>query len=477
VKILFAGSEALPHFKTGGLADVARSLPDALAARGHDVRIIMPGFHFLHDATADAVADADLALPWPGGPVRTSVAVLDGADGTAPTAFVRTPGIFDTDRPYEAPPADPLGLARRYAFFCRAVVHYATHWDADVVHLNDWQTGLVPAYALADGLHAATLFAIHNLAYQGNFPAAIMHQVGLPATLFRMENGLEFHGQVSFMKAGIALADRLATVSPTYAREIQTPLYGNGLDGLLAFRRRLLHGILNGIDTRAWNPTTDPLLPATYNGRTLTRKAASRAALLERAGLDGDGPVLGVVSRLVHQKGIELIMGAMPELLAAGCRIVVLGSGEPAFEHAIASRATATPDRVAFRPGFDEPLAHLIYAGADFFLMPSLYEPCGLGQMIAQRYGTPPIARRTGGLNDTVRDGVTGFLFDEPSAASLADAVRRATAIWQRRGWRSLQSRCMREDHSWTRSAAEYEKVYELALGAVAAPAPVHPHP
>jgi starch synthase len=465
VKILFASAEALPYFKTGGLADVARALPNALAARGHDVRVLIPGYRFVNGAAQPARTNTELTIPWPTAKLRVSITLHDEQPGTAATAFVRTPGYFDTDRPYDPVPGDPLGLARRFALFCRAITAYSTYWGADVIHLNEWQTGFVPAYAQVDGLAAATVFVIHNLAYQGNFPPAVLPDVGMPAMLYRTENGVEFHGQASFMKAGISLADRLVTVSPTYAREIQTPGYGNGLDGLLTFRRRLLHGVVNGIDTTAWNPATDPLLPLTYDAHTIERKQASRAALLERTGVDGSGPILGVVSRLVHQKGIDLLLGALNELLHAGCRLVMLGHGEPAFEHAIAAFAHSAPTRAAFQVGFDEPVAHLIYAGADFFVMPSLYEPCGLGQMIAQRYGTPPIARRTGGLNDTITDDVTGFLFTEPSARALVEAVRRALGRWQQQGWQALQQRCMEEEHSWTGPAAEYERIYKLALG------------
>jgi starch synthase len=467
MRILFASAEALPFFKTGGLADVARALPDALAARGNDVRVIMPGYSMLGDATAGAKADAEITVPWPGGGRRASIAVHDTGDGAA-TAFVHTPLLFDTQRPYDETGGHGPMLARRFAFFCRSVVAYARHWQADLVHLNDWQTGLVPVYAMTDGLSAATLFSIHNLAYQGNFPPTVLPDIGVPAAYYRTENGLELHGRASFMKAGIALADRLATVSPTYAQEIQTSAFGAGLDGLLTFRRRLLHGVLNGIDTFAWNPATDPLLPSTYTARTLARKAASRQALTEVAHISGDGPVLGIVSRLVHQKGVEILLGALGGLVERGCRLVVLGSGELAFEQALVAAARRWPDRVALHTGFDEPVAHLIYAGADFFIMPSLYEPCGLGQMIAQRYGTPPIARRTGGLQDTIDDGASGFLFDEPSPWAFLDAVDRALRVWKRRGWRALQTRCMREDHSWTRSAAEYERVYTLAIGAAA---------
>lgn len=465
MKILFATAEALPYFKTGGLADVARALPNALVARGHDVRVLMPGYRFLDEATRHARADVELDIPWPPARLRVSIALQHEQTGTAPTAFVRTPAFFDTDRPYDPVPGDPLSLARRFALFCRAIIAYAQHWGADVIHLNEWQTGLVAAYAQLDRIAPATVFAIHNLAYQGNFPPATLPEVGIPTVLYRTENGVEFHGQASFMKAGISLADRLVTVSPTYAREIQTPGYGNGLDGLLTFRRRLLHGVVNGIDMTVWNPATDAFLPRTYNARSLAHKLVCRAALLERSGVDGNGPILGVVSRLAHQKGIDLLLGALTDLLRAGCRLVVLGNGEPAFEHAIAAFAHSAPTRVAFRVGWDEPLAHLIYSGADFFIMPSLYEPCGLGQMIAQRYGTPPIARRTGGLNDTIIDGDTGFLFNEPTARALAEAVRRALPRWLQRGWRALQRRCMAVEHSWDGPAGEYERIYRMALG------------
>ncbi|HSJ24005.1 MAG TPA: glycogen synthase [Longimicrobiales bacterium] len=467
MKILFATAEALPYWKTGGLADVARSLPDALVARGHDVRIITPRYRFFNisaDAPGRVRSEGAALVPWPGGDVVAEFTVHEPASG-AGAVFVDGGDFFDTDRPYDPDPGDPLSLGRRFAFFCRAVVSYAGRWGADVVHLNDWPTGLVPVYGLTDGMQAATLFVIHNLAYQGNFPAALLPEVGVPPAFMRTENGLEFHQHLSFMKGGIALADRLVTVSPAYAAEIRTPAFGNGLHGLLTFRQRVLHGVLNGIDTTTWNPTSDPWLPATYNSRTLDRKEAARAALAENTGIRSDGPVLGVVSRLVHQKGVEILLGALPELVDQGCSVVILGNGDPELEYALARRAAQLPGRVSLHTGFNDGLAHLIYAGADFFLMPSIYEPCGLGQMIAQRYGTPPIARRTGGLADTIEDGVTGLLFDEPSPHALAGAVRRALGIWNQCGWRAMQSRCMREDHSWDRSAGEYVRLYEMALG------------
>lgn len=466
MKILLAASEAVPYFKTGGLADVAGALPDALAAAGHDVMLALPAYDFLLPTLAGARPVGDLVVPWPGG-TRTASILLHERPSGARAAFIRGAGFFDTLRPYDPLPRDPLSLGRRFAFFSRAIIGLARDWHADVVHLNDWQTGLAPIYALLDDLDAPTVFAIHNLAYQGNFPRQILDQVGVSREFFRTENGLEFYGQASFIKGGLAIADRLVTVSPTYAREIRTPAFGAGMHGLLGFRRRALHGVLNGIDTTVWNPARDPLLPQAYGPRTLARKDSSRAALLQRAQVTGDGPVLGLVTRLAHQKGIDLLIAALPELVRRSCAVVILGDGEPAFDHALRALAADMPANVAVFGGFDDALAHLIYAGSDFFLMPSLYEPCGLGQMVAQRYGTPPIARRTGGLNDTIDDGLTGFLFDEPTADALLTAVDHAAVRWRARGWRALQMRCMRIDHSWHRSAADYEAIYRLATSAL----------
>lgn len=466
MKILFAASEAVPYFKTGGLADVAGALPDALAAAGHAVVLVLPAYRFLGPTLDAARTDLELLVPWPGGARRADVLISDRESGVR-TAFIRTPGFFDSTRPYDPLPLDGLSLGRRFAFFSRAVVGLARAWQPDVVHLNDWPTGLAPVYGLVDGLDAATVFAIHNLAYQGNFAPQILDQTGVPREFFRTENGVEFHGQASFIKGGLAIADRLVTVSPTYAAEIQTPPFGAGLHGLLAYRRRALHGVLNGIDTTSWNPARDALLPASYTARTIARKEMSRDMLVERAGVAGDRPIIGMVTRLAHQKGIDLLIAALPEIVSRSCSVVILGDGDPALSHALHALAADVPANVAVAAGFDDALAHLIYAGSDFFLMPSLYEPCGLGQMIAQRYGTPPIARRTGGLNDTISDETTGFLFDEPTADALLAACDRAVARWRRRGWRALQTRCMQVDHSWHRSAAEYEGIYRLATGAL----------
>jgi starch synthase len=269
------------------------------------------------------------------------------------------------------------------------------------------------------------------------------------------------------MKAALALSDRLVTVSPTYAAEIRTLEYGAGFDGLLRFRRRVLHGILNGIDTSVWQPATDRAIAATYSVVNVEPRQQNRAALLEETGLEDGGPIFGMVSRLAHQKGIDLLIDALPRLVDAGARVAVIGSGDPASEQALLRASSGWPGRVSVFIGFDDARARRLYAGADFFLMPSRYEPCGLGQMIAQRYGTPPVVRATGGLVDTVEDGKTGFTFADATPEALADAVERAMRSWQARGWVTLQRRCMRLDWSWARSAERYEQVYRLAIGAL----------
>jgi starch synthase len=466
LKILYATAEALPYYKSGGLADVSRALPDALARRGHDVRILHPYYRGLN-LPSDLPTEGTLPVRWRHGTSHAELVIDEPGDGRAMAALLRQPALFEEHGPYADRPADPLGQGIRFAYFSRAVVAYARTWGADVVHVNDWHTGLVPVYAQLDGLDAPTVLAIHNLAYQGNFAPTILPEIDVPAAWHRTENGVEFHGNVSFLKAGIALADRLVTVSPTYAREIQTPAFGGGLDGLLRFRRRLLHGILNGIDREVWNPARDPFLPHTYHIRALGGKQACRTAVLEATGLDDGGPLLVAISRLVYQKGIDILLHAAPALIESGARIVVLGDGDDAMARALDDVRRRFPRRLATIAAFDDPLAHRLYAGGDFFVMPSRYEPCGLGQMIAQRYGTPPIATRTGGLADTIEDGRTGFLLESADVHSLMEAARRAIAGWRDSAWTTLRRRCMRLDWSWDRSAAAYEQVYRMAIGAI----------
>ncbi len=465
MKILYATSEAAPYFKSGGLGDVSRSLPDALSAAGHDVHLMLPLYGTIRDPHRLAETTEETRVPWLSGSVPARFHTHRPASARAPAVFVDQPAFFGHGSPYVGNGADPFDAGRRFAFFCRAVVHYAHAWQPDVIHLNDWTTGLVPLWGHLDGLRTPTVFAIHNLAYQGLFPQALLRQVGIPEAFYRTENGVEFNGMVSFLKAGLALADRLVTVSPTYAREIQTPVYGSGFDGLLRFRQRVLDGILNGIDLDLWNPAADEHIAARYSAATLDAKELNRTALVEASGIDGNGPIFGMVTRLVGQKGIDLVLGAIPGLLASGARLVVLGDGERRYEDAISGAARAYPSRIAAAVRFDDGLARQIYAGADFFLMPSRYEPCGLGQMIAQRYGTPPVARHTGGLVDTITHGQTGSVFDDAAPHAVVGSVAEASSVWRSSSWDALRRRCMKLDWSWARSAALYESVYRLAAG------------
>ncbi len=468
LRILFATPEALPYWKTGGLADVAHALPDTLVERGNDVRVILPYYRTIREGHPSVDEVAEAVIPWPGGGVPVRYLSHAPAVG-APAVFVEHGGFFDTRHPYGTAAEDPVFAGLRYAFFCRAVVEYARSWGAEVVHLNDWQTGLVPVYALLDGMPGATVFAIHNLAYQGNFPPAILDAIGIPQSFLRQENGLEFWGNASFMKAGVALSDRLVTVSPTYAREIQTHDGGAGFDGLLRFRHRVLHGILNGIDRQLWNPMTDKALPVRFDGRTIEAKDTNRSALLRELRLEDRGPLVAIVTRLAYQKGVDLVLEALPRILELGFELAVVGNGDLAYEAALADAAAAHPGRVAVHIGFNDALARRLYGGADFFLMPSRYEPCGLGQMIAQRYGTPPVVRHTGGLVDTVQHGSTGFCFDDATPQALVRVLQRAVRAWRSQRWNTLRRRCMGLDWSWERSAARYEGVYRLAVGQLSA--------
>lgn len=462
MKILLVTSEAVPYFKSGGLADVARALPDALLRAGHDVRIMHPLYGFMRERSLSFSAQQDLDLPWPGG---TSVRFhLHQPASGAPAALLEHRLFDDVAEPY-ASTIDPLVVGERFALFSRAALHYARLWGAEVMHLNDWQTGLVPVYALVDGIPMPAVFSIHNLAYQGNFPPSILNRIGVPPAFYRTDNGVEFFNNASFLKGGIALADRITTVSPTYAREIQTPEFGAGLDGLLRYRADVLTGILNGIDVNSWNPATDRALKVRYSADQVFQKEINREALLDELQLDGKGPLVIAVTRLAHQKGIDILFGALPGLFDLGASVAVLGDGDTATERAFA-RATATfPRRVTALFRFDDPLARRFYAGGDFFVMPSRYEPCGLGQMIAQRYGTVPIVRRTGGLVDTVVDSSTGFVFDAPNSEALLGAAARAFSVWRADGWVGLLRRCMRLDHSWGHSAEQYAHVYRAAIG------------
>jgi starch synthase len=482
-RILFASSEVYPLIKTGGLADVAGSLPDALAGLGHEVAIIlpayqaararMPGLERLPEIALRAGGRAALLRGRLPGDERVTVLMVDHAE-----LFDRpgNPYLDEQGRPWP-------DNAYRFGLFSRACVEVAMDraglgWSPDIVHCNDWQTALVPALLASEQDRPATVFTIHNLAYQGLFGYELLQQLGLPAQLWSVD-GLEFHGQLSFMKGGLVFADRITTVSPTYAREIQTTEYGYGLEGLLRHRSDRLRGILNGIDVAEWNPRADKHLPQRYGVSSLEKKAVNKAVLQRDLALPvlEDQPLIGMVGRLVEQKGIDLVVDAMDRLLAMPLQIAVLGSGEPHFENLLREHARRHPDQLGVVIGYDEGLSHRIEGGADLFLMPSRFEPCGLNQMYSLRYGTLPIVRRTGGLADTVVDvargkrEANGFVFDAPSAEELTATVARALDVYGRgTDWRALQRNAMRRDFSWEQSAREYETLYEQALRDAGAP-------
>jgi starch synthase len=480
LRVLFAASEAHPLTKTGGLADVAGALPAALRGLGVDVRVLLPGYAEVLRAIDDAKPIA--ALPSSGFFPRGELLSARTPDGQ-PLVVLVSSELYERDGgPYlDAAGRDWADNAVRFGFLSYVAALVASErspidWPCDIVHCNDWQTGLAPAYLHWWGAqHAPALMTLHNLAYQGIFAPSFVPRLGLPWQSFSIE-GIEYHGRMSFLKAGIYYANRISTVSPTYAREIQSEPLGFGLHGLLAGRSDALDGILNGIDTEAWNSASDPALRANYDADSLPRKILNKAALRERFGLEPapDVPLLGIVSRLIPQKGIDLVVGCAQRLLALPAQLIVLGTGDEAIERDLDALARSQPGRVAFVRGFDEALSHLIEAGADAFLMPSRFEPCGLNQMYSQRYGTPPVVRRTGGLADsvvdctstTLADGTaTGFVYDAPTPDALLQAAGRAVAAWRSpQQWRRIQRNGMQRDFGWSASARRYLDLYRTML-------------
>jgi starch synthase len=486
LRILFVTAEVTPFARTGGLGDVNGALPPVLAAQGHDVRVAMPLYQSVRErevALTRVLADLDVPLIVANRRTQVWQSVLDGQNGRheyVPVYFIEQDDYFARPALYGNERGDYPDNAQRFLFFCRAVLALAERlsWFPHVVHCHDWHTGLVPAFLRSlPGLapqwsSAASLFTIHNLAYQGVFPAWVFGITGLPLSLFQ-PHGVEFFGALNFMKAGLVYADRLTTVSPSYAEEICTSAWGFGLDGVLRARRDGLTGILNGVDEETWNPASDTHIIARYSPDDLSGKAACKAALLRTYALpdDLDVPLIGMISRLVDQKGVDLFAAALEQLLSLNVRIVILGSGEPRYEEMLTAAAQAQPQRVGIRIGFDDALAHQIEAGCDCFLMPSRYEPCGLNQMYSMRYGTVPIVRATGGLRDTVTPfnpstgQGTGFLFQEASPEALLVAVRAAVEVFvNKQAWRQLMRNGMAQDFSWRRSAGSYLDLYQQLI-------------
>lgn len=478
-RVLQVSAELFPLLKTGGLADVAGALPAALAAAGAEPRLLVPGFPAIRAALSQECAVAPVALPWSEGRAALLRGRLPGFD--MPVYVLDAPGLFD--RPGN-PYADAAGLAyadnhRRFALLGLAAARLAegvdASWLPDIVHAHDWHAGLACAHVAAGRARrrteARTVFTIHNLAYQGLFPAGQFCELGLPPAHYAVE-GVEFYGQVSFMKAGLHFADAITTVSPNYAREIQTPEQGCGLDGLLRRRAGELHGILNGVDYRVWSPAHDDAIAARYDADDATGKAACKAALQRECGLavTPDAPLFGIVSRLTEQKGLPLVLEALNELIAAGGQLVILGAGDARLEAAFADAAARQPRQIARRTGMDEGLAHRIVAGSDVVLVPSRFEPCGLTQLYGLSYGALPLVHRVGGLADTVVDctledlaagTATGFVFDHFTAEGYRRALRRAFALWSRPGdWARVRDNALRQRFGWDAAARRYVEVY-----------------
>jgi len=472
-KILFASSETHPLIKTGGLADVAGSLPIALSELGQDIRIIMPNYHAIKNCEPGRYLCT----------VRVNNCDVHLLETRLPNSevivwLVDYPPFFNfPGNPYHDENGNPWpDIGDRFALFCRIVVEVAMNrayldWKPDVVHCNDWQTGVVPALLSLEDYRPATIFTIHNMAYQGVFPSSTYTLLNLPGQLWHPD-GLEYHGMLSFIKGGLSYADRITTVSPTYAQEIQKPEFGYGLEGLLAYRRDNLSGIINGIDTSIWDPENDTYISRTYSVETLDDKLQNKLALQQELGLpiNADLPLFGLIGRLVDQKGIDLVLSCLPELIGLPLQFTLLGSGDKSIELKLQDFARLYPEKIAVTIGYNEHLAHRIEAGADMFLMPSRFEPCGLNQMYSQRYGTLPIVRKTGGLADTVVDTLpesmangtaSGFVFNDAVPAALLEAIKRSLVLFaDRTVWQKLQATAMGKDFSWQNSANQYLELY-----------------
>jgi len=486
MRVLHVCTEIYPLLKTGGLADVAGALPAAQVRAGVDARVLVPGFPALRAGILDQQLVAQLAPAFGARAIRLYCGVLP--DSGVLAYVIDAPDLYDRPgNPYAD--ADNVAYAdnhRRFALLGWVAARLAegldSYWRAQVVHGHDWHAGLAPAYLRAaeqagGRTLAASVFTVHNLAYQGNFPRHAFGELALPAHFFDV-NGIEFHGQCSFLKAGLFYADKLTTVSPTYAREIQGREQGCGLDGLLHDRVRDVSGILNGVDESVWNPALDALIAAPFNASAMAGKRTCKAALQQEAGLaiDADAPLFCVVSRLSEQKGLHLLLAALPEIVRRGGQIMLLGSGDAALESALRAAAVAHPHAVAVTIGYDEQLAHRIIAGSDVIVVPSRFEPCGLTQLYGLKYGTLPLVRRVGGLADTVvdcslenmADGLaTGVVFDTFDDAGMGAALRRAFALYKRKAdWKQVQKRAMQQQFGWDAPAKQYMALYAALVRA-----------
>lgn len=478
MRLLFTTSEIFPIIKTGGLADVSSALPVALFAAGMDIQIVLPAYRgILAQCDSPRLLGALQAFH----DIRCDIYQTQLPGTRIPLLLVDYPPLYDRDGgPYQHPQYgewhdNPLrfGLLSKVTALL-AMPNSLQDWLPDVVHCNDWQTGLTPYYLRQMGSTVKTVFSIHNLAFQGNFHTDWRYRLTLDEHDFSPE-GYEFYGHVSFMKAGLFYADALSTVSPTYAKEIQTEQFGFGFQGLLQHRAGDLTGILNGIDTRVWDPATDPYLPVHYHAKKLHLKKEVKHALQTELGLEqrANAPLLGVVSRMTYQKGLDMLPTIARELLDEGCQLAVLGSGEPALEQQYRTLMQQYPGQVSVTIGYNEPLSHRIMAGADIFVMPSRFEPCGLNQMYGLRYGTIPVVANTGGLADSVQGGeisaggnvpetMTGFVMPQNNPWTLLVTLRQAISVFANSGqWQQLQKQAMLQDVSWETRAKNYLSLYQ----------------
>jgi len=482
MNVLQVSAEIFPLLKTGGLADIAGALPAALKAAGCDVRVLLPGFAPIMADLQSSCVLAELTAPW-----GERVVLRQGVLGTLGLAayVIDAPALYcRPGTPYEDAQRRPFhDNHRRFALLgwvaARLACGLDAQWQPEVAHSHDWHAALTPAYLTfgpVQGKRVASVYTVHNLAYQGVFAPNNFFELGLPNAAFSV-NGLEFHGQLSFMKAGLYYADHITTVSPTYAREIQTPEQGCGLDGLLRSRAHDLSGILNAVDETVWNPATDAAIAHAFDANKPAGKARCKAALQLELGLDArsDVPLFGVVSRLTEQKGLHLVLAVLDELITRGGQLVVLGTGDAPLEAAFKARAVAHPQAVSVRIGYDEAFAHCIFAATDVTLVPSRFEPCGLTQMYGLKYGSLPLVHRVGGLADTVVDcalehladgTANGFVFDDFTPAALSRAIRRAFALYERNSeWFNVRQRAMQQPLGWDNAAAQYVALYQHLLG------------
>lgn len=472
--IALVASEMTPFVKSGGLADVVGALPVAMARMGHQATCVLPLYRAI-DRKKWKLADTKETVEVSMGKKKVSASVFWAGHLGVDVFFVEHPPYWDRDGLYGDGHDDYADNAERFSFFCRAALAVLNTLEQppQVIHAHDWQAGLVPVYlseyrkAYPALSRAGTVFTIHNLAYQGLFDADCKPVLGLPDPVFSME-GMEFHGRIGFLKGGIVRADAVTTVSPTYAEEVLTPAFGCGLEGVIATRKEHFTGILNGIDTDVWNPETDPALAERFTLDRLAGRAANRDALMDSLGIvDNGDPVLGLVGRLVDQKGLNLVLDVLDAVIALGVNLAVLGTGDVAIEEALQKAAKAHKGRMGVKIGFNDALARTIYGGADLFLMPSGFEPCGLSQMIAMHYGCPPVVHMVGGLADTVEpyregnDDATGFGFDRFTPEALLACVKQAVETWrQPETFARIRHNAMTREVSWNASANQYQAVY-----------------